>query len=125
MKTVRLMNVRTEDIAGVGADLPGVGFLMPDYGTQGGDAYSHFTYTLPTGQPVFRAVSFGPGAERLAGEVRHSVGTTRPAFVNAFIWNWGSKLSDLKAMLDTLGPEYVAVTPTQLNALYRQAQAAK
>ena len=40
MKTVRLMNVRTEDIAGVGADLPGVAFLMPDYGTQGGDSYS-------------------------------------------------------------------------------------
>lgn len=122
MKTVRLMNVRTEDIAGVGADLPGVAFLMPDYGTQGGDHYSHFTYSLPTGQPVFRAVSFGPGAEKLAGEVRGSVGKTRPAFVNAFIWNWGSKLSDIKAMLEVLGPEYVAVTPSQLNALYRQAQ---
>jgi hypothetical protein len=125
MKTVRLMNVRTEDIAGVGRDLPGVAFLMPDYGTQGGDSYSHFTYTLPTGQPVFRAVSYGPGPERLAGEVRGSVGQTRPAFVNAFIWNWGSKLSDLKAMLDLLGPEYVAVTPTQLNALYREAHAVK
>jgi len=125
MKTVRLMNVRTEDIAGVGADLPGVAFLMPDYGTQGGDSYSHFTYTLPTGQPVFRAVSFGPGAQKLAGEVRGSVGATRPAFVNAFVWNWGSKLSDLKAMLAALGPEYVAVTPSQLNALYREAHAAK
>ena len=125
MKTVRLMNVRTEDIAGVGADLPGVAFLMPDYGTQGGDSYSHFTYTLPTGQPVFRAVSFGPGAQKLADQVRGSVGTVRPAFVNAFVWNWGSKLSDLKAMLDALGPDYVAVTPSQLNALYRQANAAK
>ena len=38
MKTVRLMNVRTEDIGEVGADLPGVAFLMPDYGTQGGDS---------------------------------------------------------------------------------------
>jgi hypothetical protein len=57
--------------------------------------------------------------------VRGSVGQTRPAFVNAFIWNWGSKLSDLKAMLDLLGPEYVAVTPTQLNALYREAHAVK
>ena len=122
MKTVRLMNVRTEDIAGVGADLPGVAFLMPDYGTQGGSSYSHFTYTLPTGQPVFRAVSFGPGAQKLADQVRGSVGATRPAFVNAFVWNWGSKLSDLKAMLDMLGPDYVAVTPSQLNALYRQAQ---
>ncbi len=125
MKTVRLMNVRTEDIAGVGADLPGVAFLMPDYGTQGGDRYSHFTYTLPTGQPVFRAVSFGPGAQKLADQVRSSVGTARPAFVNAFVWNWGSKLADLKAMLDALGPGYVAVTPSQLNTLYRQSQAAK
>jgi hypothetical protein len=125
MKTVRLMNVRTEDIAGVGADLPGVAFLMPDYGTQGGDSYAHFTYTLPTGQPVFRAVSFGPGAQKLADQVRGSVGTVRPAFVNAFVWNWGSKMADLKAMLDALGPGYVAVTPSQLNALYRQAHAAK
>ena len=126
MKTVRLMNVRTEDIAGVGADLPGVAFLMPDYGTQGGDSYSHFTYTLPkTGQPVFRAVSYGPGAQTLANQVRGSVGATRPAFVNAFIWNWGSKLSDIRDMLANLGPGYVAVTPSQLNALYRQAHMAK
>jgi len=125
MKTVRLMNVRTEDIAGVGADLPGVSFLMPDYGTQGGDSYSHFTYTLPTGQPVFRAVSFGPGAQKLADQVRGSVGATRPAFVNAFVWNWGSKLSDIRDMLANLGPGYVAVTPSQLNALYRQAHALK
>ena len=126
MKTVRLMNVRTEDIAGVGADLPGVAFLMPDYGTQGGDSYSHFTYTLPkTGQPVFRAVSFGPGAQKLADQVRGSVGSVRPAFVNAFVWNWGSKLSDLRDMLANLGPDYVAVTPSQLNALYRQAHATK
>ena len=126
MKTVRLMNVRTEDIAGVGADLPGVAFLMPDYGTQGGDSYSHFTYTLPTtGQPVFRAVSFGPGAQKLADQVRGSVGATRPAFVNAFVWNWGSKLSDIRDMLANLGPDYVAVTPSQLNALYRQAHAPK
>jgi len=125
LKTIRLMNVRTEDIAGVGADLPGVAFLMPDYGPQGGDSYSHFTYTLPTGQPVFRAVSYGPGAQKLADQVRGSVGATRPAFVNAFIWNWGSKLSDLRDMLANLGPGYVAVTPSQLDALYRQAHALK
>ena len=125
MKTIRLMNVQTKDIAGVGADLPGIPFLMPDYGPNSSTNYPDYTYTLPTGQPVFRAVSNGPGAEKLASEVRSRVGATRPAFVNAFIWNWGSKLSDLKGMLDALGPDYVAVTPTQLNALYRQAQAGK
>jgi hypothetical protein len=30
---------------------------------------------------------------------------------------------DLKQMLDILGSEYVAVTPSPLNALYRQAKA--
>ena len=39
--------------------------------------------------------------------------------MNAFIWNWGSSLADLKKTLELLGPEFVAVTPSQLDALYR------
>ena len=125
MATVRLMNVRTQDIPAVGADLPGVPFLMPDYGWSGEkDIYSEYTYTLPTGQPVFRAITTsGSGAQNLADQVRKRIGTTRPAFANVFIWNWGSKLADIKQMLDILGPEYVAVSPSHLNALYRQSQA--
>ena len=125
MKTVRLMNVRTEDIPQVGALLPKVPFLMPDYGWSGPRKYSEFSYTLPTGQPVFRAAleGQGQGPQEKANRLRRRAGTARPAFLNAFIWNWGSSLSDLKQMLDILGPEYVAVTPSQLNALYRQAQA--
>jgi hypothetical protein len=42
--------------------------------------------------------------------------------LNAFVYLWGTKLSDLKQMLDQLGANYVAVTPTQLDTLYRQAQ---
>ena len=123
MATVRLMGVRTADIPRVGEDLPGVSFLMPDYGIQGERTYAEKTYTLPTGQPVFRAVSYGPGSQHIADEISGSVGAVRPAFVNAFIWNWGSKLSDIKRALDILGPGYVAVTPSQLNTLYREAQA--
>lgn len=125
MHTLRLMGVGTADIAQAGKDLPNVAFLMPDYGQQGEKAYSDYTYTLPTGQPVFRAGAYGPGSKTLADEVRSHVGTTRPAFLNAFIWNWGSKLKDIKGMLDDLGPEFVPVTPSQLNALYREAQAGK
>lgn len=120
MKTIRLMNVGVTDIAEVGRDLPGVAFLMPDYGYSGEHSYGEFTYTLPTGQPVFRAITSGSGPQTLADQVRSRVGATRPAFANVFIWNWGSKLSDLKKMLDLLGPGYVAVTPSQLNELYRQ-----
>lgn len=122
METVRFMNVDAAAIAQAGPLLPQVPFLMPDYGFQGEKTYPEFTYTLPTGQPVFRAIMYGPGAQGLADQIHSRVGTTRPAFINAFVWNWGSKLSDLKKMLDILGPDYVPVTPSQLNALYHQAQ---
>ncbi len=123
MKTIRLMNVGTPDIPRVGKLLPDVAFLMPDYGFSGAKSYGELTYTLPTGQPVFRAaVGAEGGAQNMADQIRRRVGTQRPAFVNSFVWNWGSKLSDLKEMLEILGPEYVAVTPSQLNALYRESQ---
>jgi hypothetical protein len=122
MHTLRLMNVSAKDIAQAGADLPQVGFLMPDYGLAGETDYGQFTYTLPTGQAVFRGASDGPGAEKLAAEIRAHAGDTRPAFLNAFAYNWGDSLADFKKMLDLLGPNYVAVTPSQLNTLYKEAQ---
>lgn len=123
MRTIRLMNVRTKDIPQVGRLLPTVPFLMPDYGWSGPRSYQEFTYTLPTGQPVFRAAleGQGQGPKEKAERLRRRAGSARPAFLNAFVWNWGSKLSDLKQMLEILGPEYVAVTPSQLYELYRQA----
>lgn len=125
MKTIRLMDVRTGDIARVGPLLRGVDFLLPDYGFAGPTSYDALTYTLPTGQSVFRAVTSGSGPENLANQIRARAGASRPAFVNAFIWNWGSSLGDLKKTLELLGPDYVAVTPSQLNALYRAANSAR
>lgn len=122
MNTVRLMDVRADDIARVGALLPTVRFLLPDYGFAGPTSYRALTYDLPTGQSVFRAVTSGSGPENLARQIRQRAGATRPAFVNAFIWNWGSSLSDLKKTLEVLGPDYVAVTPSQLNTLYRKSR---
>lgn len=123
MHTLRLMNVQPADIARVAHYLPDVSFLMPDYGYQGEQTYSQFTYTLPTGQPVFRSMMFGSDPQAMANQITSRVGSVRPAFVNAFVWNWGSKLSGLKQMLNDLGPNYVAVTPSQLNTLYRKAEA--
>ena len=122
MHTLRLMNVSNTDIADAGRDLPRVGFFMPDYGLAGENGYHEFTYTLPTGQPVFRGASDGPAAATLAAEIRAHAGQTRPAFLNSFVYLWGTHLSDLKQMLTLLGPGYVPVTPTQLNTLYREAQ---
>lgn len=125
MKTVRLMNTNTQSIAQVGTLLPNVEFLMPDYGHAGGETYNGLTYSLPTGQAVFRAVTNGSGPENLASQIRKRAGAARPAFVNAFIWNWGSSLGDLKKTMELLGPDYVAVLPSQLNTLYREANKAK
>ncbi len=128
LRGLRIMGFDTnpmrDTIAAVGADLPKVPFLLPDYGPRGSKTYPEATYTLPTGQSVFRAVAYDGGGEKLAQSVRDRVGSVRPAFVNAFIQNWGARPSDLKKMLDTLGPDYVAVTPSQLDGLYRQSQKA-
>ncbi len=123
MHTLRLMNVGTPDIADAGRDLPQIPFLMPDYGLAGENGYGQYTYTLPTGQPVFRGASDGPGGATLADEVRSHAGSTRPAFLNAFVYLWGAHMANLQQMLSLLGPDYVPVTPTQLNTLYRQSQA--
>ena len=123
MHTIRLMNVSQPDIAQAARLLPDTRFLMPDYGNPGDKPYSALTYQTQDGQTVFRAITGADGgAARLAEQIRTRVGTTRPAFVNVFIWNWGSKMSDLKRIQELLGPEYVAVLPSQLNTLYHQAQ---
>ena len=128
LRGLRIMGFDTnpmrDTIAAVGADVPKVPFLLPDYGPRGSQTYPEATYSLPTGQSVFRAVAYDGGGEKLAQSVRDRVGDVRPAFVNAFIQNWGARPSDLKKMLDTLGPDYVAVTPSQLDGLYRQSQKA-
>ncbi len=122
MHTLRLMDIDTPTIAEVGKDLPEIKFLMPDYGWSGeGDHYNEYTYTLPTHQPVFRAITTSAGPDDMAAQIVRRVGSVRPAFINVFIINWSLKLSDMKHMLDVLGPNYVAVTPSQLNDLYREA----
>ncbi len=122
MHTIRLMNVGQKDIAQAARLLPDARFLMPDYGNPGDKPYDALTYDLEGGQTVFRAITGADGgAAKLADQIRQRVGTTRPAFLNVFIWNWGSKLSDLKRIQELLGPGYVAVTPSQLNTLHRQA----
>lgn len=126
MKTIRLMNVNAPDIAQAAKMMPSVRFLMPDYGNGPGMTYKDMTYQLPNDQVVFRAITGAdPGPERLADQIRQRVGTTRPAFINVFIWNWGSKLADMKKLIEILGPEYVDVTPSQLHTLYRQANPAE
>ncbi len=125
MHTIRLMNVDAPDIAQAARLMPAVRFLTPDYGNPGDKSYRQMTYDLPGDQTVFRAITGADGGnEKLVAQIKSRIGSMRPAFTNVFIWNWGSKLSDLKRIQELLGPEFVAVTPSQLHTLYKQAHRA-
>ena len=131
MKTVRIMPLAgtsgredRDSIAQVAKALPRVRFLLPDYSYQGEKSYAHITYTLPSGQAVFRAAVRGGGIKNLARQIRQRVGKIRPAFLNVFISPWdNNNLPELTHLMKKLGPGFVDVTPSQLDALYRQAAA--
>ena len=132
MKTLRVHQafagkaMQAQDIAKVAAALPHVTFLMPDYGWAGEKGYHHITYRLPSGQVVFRAgTNWTRNKAReipyLVKQIRSHIGKTRPAFLSVFIVNWFNSMQGLHRLLKKLGPEYVDVTPSQLNTLYREA----
>ena len=133
MKTLRVHQsfapnnqIAMRDIIRVAAALPQVKFLMPDYGYAGEKGYHQITYPLPSGQAVFRAatkwtLNKPEEIPYLVKQIRAQVGTTRPAFINVFVWNWGMGMHRLYLLLKALGPDYVDVTPSQLNTLYREA----
>ena len=129
MKTLRIMPLAgtsgrkdRASIAEVAGALPHVKFLLPDYSYQGEKRYAHLTYTLPSGQAVFRAAVVGGGVKNLARQIRQRVGSIRPAFLNVFISPWdNNNLPELNRLMKKLGPGFVDVTPSQLDTLYREA----
>ena len=114
------------DIAQAAAALPQVRFFMPDYGYADERGYHRITYSLPSGQAVFRAATSWTldkpeEIPYLVKQIRAHVGATRPAFLNVFILNWAMGMHRLYLLLKALGPDYVDVTPSQLNTLYRSS----
>ena len=55
-------------------------------------------------------------------EVRRWTPRQRPAFLHVFLANWLREMGMATNIANGLGPEYVAVRPDQLVALYRQAK---
>lgn len=87
------------------------------------------------GVPVFRAVTdhqFGIGtftpamradyAAFLAKDIKTWTPPYRPAFLHAFVGNPFTHMEIGEEIIKTLGPEYVAVRPDQLAALYRESR---
>lgn len=105
--------------------IQGLQSLFPDYGRQVSD-YSDATFPTANGVPVFRAATNWTGAnqaERVQNalqEIHAIVPPTRPAFLHVFAQNWQVDIPTLKALSKALGPEFVAVRPDQMAALYKQ-----
>jgi hypothetical protein len=109
------------------AEVTAIDALFPDYGKRA-DRVDDPCYPAARGIPVFHAVTnWEEGASRarkieLAVEqLRAATTAERPAFLHAFIWNWGADLSILPEVMKRLGPQYVAVRPDHMAALARQA----
>ena len=100
--------------------------LFPDYGRIV-KTYDEATFSTVRGVPVFRAATtWDPDANRekqiagMVSQIREMAASNRPAFLHLFVCNWFWDLPALNDVFGLLGPEYVAVGPDQLAALYRQ-----
>ena len=130
LKQIWLMGVSQPELLNrYAAELPGIDAIFPDYGKRL-NRYDEMFYPAARGVPVFHAVThWEEGATRsrkvelLVEELRGTLPVERPAFLHAFVWNWGADLSILPEVMQRLGPQYVAVGPEQLSALAKQSLA--
>ena len=130
LKEVWIMGVsQPEMINRYAAEIPTLDAIFPDYGKRL-DRYDEVFYPAARGVPVFHAVThWEEGAtpsrkiDLLVEELRAATPAERPAFLHAFIWNWGADLSILPEVMSRLGPQYVAVGPDHLAALAKQSLA--
>ena len=130
LKQIWIMGVsQPELINRYAAELPEIDAIFPDYGKRL-DRYDEVFYPAARGIPVFHAVtSWEERATRsskidlLVGQLRAAMPVERPAFLHAFIWNWGADLSILPEVMERLGPQVVAVSPDHLASLAKQALA--
>jgi hypothetical protein len=123
-----MMGLRDPSVLARYAELiPEADGLLPDYGRVARRPEDAF-YPTSRGVPVFRAANgwleHGTREEKIAltvAQLREFTPPERPAFVHAFVWNWGADLGWLAEAQRRLGPDYVAVRPDHFAALGRQA----
>jgi len=127
LKQIWMMGISDPDMINrYAAEIPDVTALFPDYGKRL-DRHEEAFYPAARGVPVFHAVTgWEEHATRsrkidlFVEQIRAACPVERPAFLHAFIWNWGTDLSVLPEVMQRLGPQFVAVGPEQLAALAEQ-----
>ena len=124
MRTVRPHGGDDDRMGRYAAGIPFLHSIFADYARRGGVGYDNGVYCLPSGLPVFHALTtwWAGGKEGLLREIRSQVGDRRPAFVNCFLHNWTFDMASLQALYDARDADMVFVTPAQLAALYLQAR---
>ena len=123
-RTVRPHGGDDDRMARYAKGIPFMHSIFADYAYRGGLDYDHLDYTLAGGMPVIHAATgWTGGADGLLPEIRQRVGTTRPAFVNAFLCNWFFSMDQLKAIYEGRDKDMVFVTPAQMAELYKAAKA--
>ena len=122
--TIRTVGGSDADVTRYAEALPFCHSIFADMGRYSGrSGITNLTYSLPSGMPVFRSVtSWRYGKEGFLREVREQVGANRPAFVNGFVHCWTFTMDDLARIHEQRDADMVFVTPSQLAALFRQAQ---
>ena len=132
MTDLWLHNDNTPDIFSQYAEqIPFLNAIFSDY-CKRVSTYAQATYPTDRGVGVFHGVTSCPSfneARRIGNAARikqmvddiHTMTPSgRPAFMHAFVMNWFFDLSTIQAVMDQLGPNYVAVRPDQLGLLYRE-----
>lgn len=83
----------------------------------------HFTSRrVPVIHTLNRWLVEGDPAEYLAKQIRESTPADRPGFMSIMALSWTYKPAIIKKAIDSVGGDYVFVTPSQLADLYKQSQ---
>lgn len=123
-----------ERLASIAA-MPGIKGVFSNYGRTNKTTLDNLATEI-NGVPVFRAVNqppyvltFTPSSRREAEKFMLNEITTwtppeRPAFLFVFLANWLTNMEMAENIVKGLGPQYVAVRPDQLAALFKQSRGA-
>ena len=129
LKQIWIMGVSQPELLNrYAAELPGIDAIFPDYGKRL-DRNDETIYPAVRGVPVFHAVTHweeegttrSRKVDQLVDELRRASPAERPAFLHAFIWNWGADLSILPEVMERLGPQDEPNWRTRAKGLRRNA----
>jgi hypothetical protein len=109
--------------------VPSVAYLLPDYGRLLGVTAAEANGLMGRNVPFFRALTtFNPALgeqatrELMLRDIREYTPARRPAFMHVFVQCYPWSPTQLRSVLDELGPEYVPVRADDMAALYLEAE---